>query len=665
MRTLLFLLFPCLLTAQTLTFTGPQACEYDSLNPFSSYRMDVVFTKGADTLIAPGFFAADGNAAETSVACGNQWAVHFNPPSSGTWEYDVIFSRGNNVAIDGHSNDTIPPHGETGTLEAQQGEKLEYVGERYRRWRSGEYFLKFGTDSPETFLAYSDFDGTYHQGTGGEETLLDYSEHTQDWGDGDPEWQDSLGHGMIGALNYLASEGQNAISFVLMNINGDGRNCWPFVSHDTLNRFDVSKLAQWRIVLAHAGSLGIHWQAKFGELENHTLLSNNQWKLMYRELVARFSDLPALTWNLGEEFLFTGFAEQLEARANYLRQIDPYPNLIVFHNLTVLADIFNNLTVRELIDGASLQIGQLSWTDSLVSSLYNYNNDSTFVISNDEQGPSDYGVPADGDSLPQTQEQVRQINQYPSLFGGCEGWEAYYGYQSSCDDLECDNFRTRSDVWRVNRGIREVLTQIAFWESSPLPLTDHCFGKEDTFLVYSVEDVVLDLEGDVRYFDVEQQTWTDYEPFVGTLSYPAEYVAQVIPNPIMGICIERFDATVVDCRVYLTWKTNSVPVLEESNGGGWKPLDAGNGFVDTTPSRYYRLTCGSEQQIVTNYDWCAPPYWVVGTTLITNAPGRYQIATVDGKVIIDRDLPSGKHVLLAPGIWVVTYKNATSLIIIN
>lgn len=667
MKILLFLLLPCFLAAQTLTFTGPQACEYDSLNPFSNYRMDVVFTKGADTLVAPGFFAADGDAANSSAKCGDQWAVNFNPPSAGTWNYNVLFSSGVNAAITGHTNDTMPPHGEQGALTMEQGVKLEYIGERYRRWRTGEYFLKFGTDSPETFLAYEDFDGTYFQGTGGSETLLDYAEHAQDWESGDPVWQDSLGRGMIGALNYLADQEQNAISFVLMNINGDGRNCWPFVAHDTLNRFDVSKLAQWRIVLAHAGALGIHWQAKFGELENHTLLSDNQWKLMYRELVARFGDLPALTWNLGEEFLFQGLGEQLPARVNYLRSIDPYPNLIVFHNLTVLADIFNNTTVRNLIDGGSIQIGQLHWTDSIMTSLYEYNNDSTFVLANDEQGPSDWGVPTDTDNLPQTQEQVRQLNQFPVMFLGAEGWEAYYGYDTGCDDLSCDNFRTRENVWEVNRDLREVMSSIAFWEGHPLPLVDtgYCFGGEELLVYSSVGSVTLDLTGEyeVQYFDFE--TWTDPEPFTGVLSYGDEFVARVVPAVIVGICIYEFDAYVIDCVVHLSWSSEYPAVLEESNGGGWHEIcPEGSTYEDITPSKFYRLTCGGDTRIILNYDWCAP-YWIAGHHLFVNKAGYYEIYGVDGKTFLEDYLEPGAHVVLSTGVYVIVFNGVSTIYIIH
>jgi hypothetical protein len=56
----------------------------------------VTFVHGATgkTYVVPGFFAADGNAAETSATGGNQWRVHFTPDEEGTWTYTASFRRG-------------------------------------------------------------------------------------------------------------------------------------------------------------------------------------------------------------------------------------------------------------------------------------------------------------------------------------------------------------------------------------------------------------------------------------------------------------------------------------------------------------------------------------------------------------------------------------------
>gem|GEM_PF-2423743 len=46
-------------------------------------RLDVTFRTGTKTEVVPGYFAADGTAAETSAAKGNKWKVHFSPDETG------------------------------------------------------------------------------------------------------------------------------------------------------------------------------------------------------------------------------------------------------------------------------------------------------------------------------------------------------------------------------------------------------------------------------------------------------------------------------------------------------------------------------------------------------------------------------------------------------
>ena len=46
----------------------------------------------------PGYFAADGNAAETSADSGNVWRVHFSPDAVGDWNYLVSMRLGGHVA---------------------------------------------------------------------------------------------------------------------------------------------------------------------------------------------------------------------------------------------------------------------------------------------------------------------------------------------------------------------------------------------------------------------------------------------------------------------------------------------------------------------------------------------------------------------------------------
>jgi hypothetical protein len=49
----------------TLTQDGPSSSESATPNPFMDYRMTVTFSNGSLSYSVPGYFAADGNAAES------------------------------------------------------------------------------------------------------------------------------------------------------------------------------------------------------------------------------------------------------------------------------------------------------------------------------------------------------------------------------------------------------------------------------------------------------------------------------------------------------------------------------------------------------------------------------------------------------------------------
>jgi hypothetical protein len=86
----------------TLTFAGPETSETASPNPFLDFRFNVTFTHASSkaTFTVPGFFAADGKAAETSAAGGNQWRVHFTPNQTGEWHWRVSFRTGKDIAVE-------------------------------------------------------------------------------------------------------------------------------------------------------------------------------------------------------------------------------------------------------------------------------------------------------------------------------------------------------------------------------------------------------------------------------------------------------------------------------------------------------------------------------------------------------------------------------------
>ena len=83
----------------TLVFDGPETSEMAENNPFLNYRLEVTFTNGQEKFVVPGFYAADGNAAETSADSGNKWMARFTPNQTGEWSYEVSFKQGENIAV--------------------------------------------------------------------------------------------------------------------------------------------------------------------------------------------------------------------------------------------------------------------------------------------------------------------------------------------------------------------------------------------------------------------------------------------------------------------------------------------------------------------------------------------------------------------------------------
>jgi len=208
----------------TLGFEGPASSETNGTNPFTDYRLDVVFTHVATQKAyrVPGYFACDGNAANSGADSGSAWLVHFAPDETGTWEWRTSFTEGANVAQ--NDGGTIAPYinGASGSFVVHATDKtgrdhrgkgrLQYVGEHHLRFaETGEWFLKAGADSPENHLAYAEFDNTLNA-TG---NLKTWAPHKRDFvAVDDPTWAGGKGTGMIGATNYLAAKGMNAFSFL-------------------------------------------------------------------------------------------------------------------------------------------------------------------------------------------------------------------------------------------------------------------------------------------------------------------------------------------------------------------------------------------------------------------------------------------------------------------
>jgi hypothetical protein len=546
----------------TLTLDGPQADESSiSPNPFLDYRLTVSFAheSGHPVYHVPGYFAADGNAANSSASSGNKWRVHFAPDRSGRWDWRVSFVAGKAVAIDAAAMDSaspVPPvDGMRGSIQIAPSNKtgadfrargmLQYVGRRYLRFAgTGEYFLKAGADAPETLLAYADFDGTRAARAAGgrafigRDGLHHYAPHVQDWRTDDPTWGHGKGKGLIGAMNYLASKGANAVSFLPYNAGGDGDNVWPFIERDDKFHYDVSKLDQWQIVFDHAQRKGLYLHFKLQETENddHTRGTGEsaesvrvpesldrgelgpERKLYLRELIARFGYLLALNWNLGEEN--TQPTNQQQAMAAFIRNIDPFGHHIVIHTYPNQQErvYLPLLGEQSVLTGASLQ-NSYDTTHARTARwvLASERSGKPWVVANDEQGPAEVGVPPDdgfdgwkgfdAQGKPaHTLHDIRKYTLWGNLMAGGAGVEYYFGYAPPHSDLDLEDFRSRDRSWEYARIALDFFraNDVPFWEMTPADElvgnrgqdnSRYCFARADhLYLVYLPHGGSADLD---------------------------------------------------------------------------------------------------------------------------------------------------------------------------
>ncbi len=533
----------------TLSFEGPETSEDATPNPFLNYRLNVTFTNGTSSYTVPGFYAADGNPAESSAKNGNIWQVRFTPDAEGEWTYEASFREGENIAISDDPNAGTPLafDGATGKFQVIPSDKsgrdfrakgrLQYIGERYLQFAdSEEYFLKGGADSPENLLGYQDFDGTYVIGdeeaqegeAAKDKDLHAYQPHLNDWHEGDPSWQSGKGKSLIGAMNYLASQGMNSAYFLTLNIEGDGKDVWPYASHEDFTRFDCSKLDQWETVFSHMDSLGLMLHIVTQETENETLLDGGDTgpmrKLYYRELIARFAHHLAVTWNLGEE---NGFAEftpvsqddaQRRAMASYIKATDPYNNFVVIHthaNSKHRYEVLEPLLGFEDLDGPSFQIGNTWDIHSETKHWIKVSNEAgkQWVVCLDEIGPANTGVKPDADDP--THDTVRHEALWGNLMAGGGGAEWYFGYKFAHNDLNAEDWRSRENMWAQTRYALEFFQKnLPFWEMETADeLTpdedDYCFAKPgEVYAIYDVapENAQLNLEDTEGSFTVQ---WYD------------------------------------------------------------------------------------------------------------------------------------------------------------
>jgi hypothetical protein len=351
--------------------------------------------------------------------------------------------------------------------------------------------LKAGSDSPESLLAFEDFDGTQTMMVPGERGWIGpedgsglhrYALHVKDWREGDPVWHGGKGKGLIGGINYLASQGMNSISFLTHSAGGDGDNVWPWVCRHCRLNYDVSKLAQWENVFEHAQKMGMFLHFKFQEQENSAGFPyRGQWdpnatvpealdggttgrerKLYTREIIARFGHHLALNWNLGEETMM--LAEQHREWVKYLSETDPYKHHRVVHTaprFEFQTEVYDSLIGNQSeLTGASVQT-HIRHLHAHILHWINISNESgkQWAVANDEQGPPFWANPTDNfdvwaEEIPEDTITIHDMRKYAlwaSFMAGGWGIEYYFGVYHVNNDLVAEDWSSREKTWTYAR----------------------------------------------------------------------------------------------------------------------------------------------------------------------------------------------------------------------
>ncbi|WP_198144163.1 DUF5060 domain-containing protein [Gilvimarinus agarilyticus] len=560
----------------SIDIDGPMVSETDALNPFTNYVVWTEFShESGKSWNVRGFFAADGSSAVTSADAGEIWRTNFTPQLKGNYQYKTYLYKGKNAAIlsfyESKSNLTLIAH-KSGNLSVASGESHSSIFEEngilsqkdgyFYFPNTGKYWLKGGSNSPENLLGYSGFDGTYRvseQSRDGEAKigtdLHSFSSHIKDYEQGDPLWGDPShpkGKGLIGSVNYLANQGINAQYFLTMNIKGDGNDVWPFLDHETFDRFDVSKLAQWELVFKHMQDKGILLHVVTQETENETLLDSGDVgdlrKLYYAELIARFSHHNALVWNLGEENGpedWTPIAQddgQRIAMAKYFSENDPYqhPVLIHTHSSSESKDHLLTPLLNSTLDGISLQI---EYRHQVYQEIIKWRgisgkrvNRTPWLLTMDEIGKWYTGAKVDLDDP--THESLRRHVLWPTFLAGGAGVEWYSGAHQPHNDLSTENFYVRESLWKITRIARNFIERhVPIWELSPLPVI-----VDRTITIEGVDGAQDELLPASSFYGASNKNY-----FIGyliqrnniSIEMPSGEYEQLWLNPISGVVREK------------------------------------------------------------------------------------------------------------------------------
>ena len=407
-----------------IAFAGPESRGRGDPNPFG-IPLEVVFTSPSGRQYrVPGFYDGDGRGGLD----GSIWKVRFSADETGEWTFA---SQSDDRRLDGHEGRFIvtePPEDAPGFY---RWGRLEYTGTsenklRYLKFRDGPYWLKAGCDDPENFLGnYSNFNTMAKRKA---------------------------------AVDYLAARGVNSLYIMTHNIGGDDRDVWPWLGNTARKamanggrdaRFDVAKLAEWRELLEYMQTKGV---VPYLVLEDDSAWKGYDKERYYRELIARFGDLPALLFNFGEEHNENYRLSQALEFMRRLEQIDPYNHPRGIHNVNTPDDQYID---APQVDFTSIQTGSPGSRSGFEKALEHHRISIGWIDRCRQRGKRTLVVNFD-EGRP---EEDRRAWWSAYLAGGV--WEAHVRkpYDRPLSAWE--------PVWTELGGARAFMESLPFWEMEP------------------------------------------------------------------------------------------------------------------------------------------------------------------------------------------------------
>ena len=407
-----------------IPLTGPESLGRGQPNPFGIF-VDGVFTSPTGKQYkVPGFYDGDGRGGLD----GNVWRVRFSADEIGKWTFA---STSKNGLLDGHEGsftvvavpDEAPGFYRWGRLEAV-GTASNQI--RYLKFRDGPYWLKAGCDDPENFLG-----GYKHY--------------------------DSLAKRKA-AVDYLADKGINSLYMMTHNIGGDDKDVWPWLGETAREamsnagkdvRFDVAKLHQWRQLFEHMQAKGV---VSYLVLEDDSAWKEYDHPRYYRELIARFGDLPAVLFNFNEEYNENYRLSHALAFMRQLKDMDPYDHPRGIHNVNHPNDQYVD---AQEVDFTSIQTGSPGTRQGLDNAMEHNQIAIEWIKRCRSRGKRVLMVNFD-EGRP---EEDRRAWWSAYLGGGV--WEAHrlkpYDRPMSASD----------SVWTELGGSRAFMESLPFWQMEP------------------------------------------------------------------------------------------------------------------------------------------------------------------------------------------------------